>query len=159
MSHSTFQNPRSLKAIKDGREDSSPSSGEDRDHVCVLVLDQCRQQCPYQADIPSVSPPNDSHHGPPAGRVRLPRTHAHRLERRTDPIHLSTLLPSYHGPSGYREAFCLALRTRQYSKSATVLCPHRYEDAWVVMSVYDEPLLLFIYCVFLKILCDCGMDL
>ena len=104
-----------------------------RQAVKIVILCVCwysisaannHEQCPYQADIPSVSPPNDSHHGPPAGRVRLPRTHAHRLERRTDPIRLSTLLPSYHGPSGYREAFCLALRTRQYSKSATVLCPH-----------------------------------
>ena len=116
-----------LKAFRDGgREDSLPTSAEDRIPVRVLVLDQRRQQCPHQADIPSVSPSHDRHHGPSTSRVRLPRADADRIERGADPVRLSAVLSSHHGAPGYRETLCLALRARQYSQGTTLLCSYRY---------------------------------
>ena len=103
------------KVFRDGRKDSSPTSGEDRVAVRVLVLDQRHQQCPHQADIPSVPPPHDSHYGPSTSRVRLPRTHTDRIECGANSVCLSALLSSYHGASGYRETLCFVIRACQYS--------------------------------------------
>ena len=100
-----------------GSEDSVP--------VCVLVLDQCWQQCHPQEDSPSVPLPHDHLHGTCIDPDMSAGTHTGAVERRANSTFTQEVLHQEDSSFSFRQSAGVYFFSSQYSKSTCVVCSHR----------------------------------